>query len=134
MSKYQKPTAEKITFTYENQVVAESSPDSGCYTVSAYIHQVPATGRGDYRIQVNAQHNANHSCDAQMLYISFNQPVVYKSCNGNGAAAVVGSGTTLQISLTYHNNPTDNIGFGDLVVESDPGLSITGCSMTDTPN
>lgn len=29
---------------------------SGCYTASAYIHQKPETGRGDYRIQLNGQH------------------------------------------------------------------------------
>ena len=29
---------------------------NGCYTASAYIHQTPQTGRGDYRIQVNGQH------------------------------------------------------------------------------
>lgn len=26
---------------------------SGCYTASAYIHQTPQSGSGEYRIQVN---------------------------------------------------------------------------------
>lgn len=37
----------------------------------------------------------------------------------------------LTIKLSYHQNPNDNIGFGDLVVTSDPGLAITGVSITD---
>ena len=132
MNTYKKPVAEKISFTYENQVVAASSPDGGCYTVSAYIHQVPETGRGDFRIQVNAQHSASHSCSQQTLYISFNQPVTYKWCNGSGAYCISGDGTTtLAVGLSYWNNPTDSIGIGDLVVESEAGLAITGCSMTD---
>ena len=31
----------------------------------------------------------------------------------------------------YHQNPNDNIGFGDLVVKSDPGLAISSVSVTD---
>lgn len=132
MNTYKKPIAEKISFTYENQVVAASS-DGDCYSVTAYIHQTPETGRGDYRIQVDAHHNADHNSNSQLLYISFNQPVVYKSCNGNGAYCHSGDGTTtLGVGLGYWNNHTDNIGFGDLIVESDPGLAITGCSMVDT--
>ncbi|MEQ2359335.1 hypothetical protein WMO75_13560, partial [Blautia sp. CLA-AA-H95] len=37
----------------------------------------------------------------------------------------------LVINLGYHQNPTDNIGLGDLCVESDAGLEITGVSITD---
>ena len=36
-----------------------------------------------------------------------------------------------KVKLSYHQNPTDNIGFGDLVVTSDAGLAITGVSITD---
>ena len=100
-----------------------------CYTVSAYIHQIPETGRGDYRIQVDAHHNADHTKTTQYLTISFNQNVIFKSSQGS---VLSGSGTnTLKIHLSYYQNPTDNIGFGDLVVESDPGLAITGVFMTD---
>ena len=34
-------------------------------------------------------------------------------------------------SAYIHQTPTDNIGFGDLVVTSDAGLAITGVSITD---
>ena len=96
---------------------------SGCYTASAYIHQTPENGRGDYRIQVNGKHNADHTKEAQVLTISFNQNVTYVS-GGAGLTPVI-------VKLAYHQNPTDNIGFGDLVVTSDAGLAITGVSITD---
>ena len=102
---------------------------SGCYDASAYIHQTPETGRGDYRIQVNGQHHSDHTKEAQALTISFNQNVTYVS---GGAGLISGNGTLiLTIKLSYHQNPNDNIGFGDLVVTSDPGLAITGVSITD---
>ena len=105
---------------------------SGCYTADAYIHQTPQTGRGDYRIQVNGQHHSDHTKEAQVLTISFNQDVTYKSCNANGAGLISGDGTTtLKVKLSYHQNPSDNIGFGDLIVTSNPGLAITGVSITD---
>lgn len=101
----------------------------GCYEATAYIHQTPETGRGDYRIQVNGKHNADHTKEAQVLTISFNQNVTYVS---GGAGLISGNGTnTLQVKLSYHQNPTDNIGFGDLVVTADAGLAITGVSITD---
>lgn len=102
---------------------------SGCYTADASIHQKPETGRGDYRIQVNGKHNADHTKESQVLTISFNQNVTYVS---GGAGLISGDGTTtLKVKLSYHQNPTDNIGFGDLVVTSDAGLAITGVSITD---
>lgn len=101
----------------------------GCYTASATIHQSPQTGRGDYRIQVNGQHNADHTREAQTLTISFNLPVTY---NSSGGTYVSGSGTqTLVINYNYHQNPTDNIGLGDLVVTADAGLAVTSVSITD---
>ena len=102
---------------------------AGCYTASAYIHQTPQTGRGDYRIQVNGKHSADHTKEAQVLTISFNQSVTYVS---GGAGLLSGNGTnTLKIKLGYHQNPNDKIGFGDLVVTADTGLAITGVSITD---
>ena len=102
---------------------------AGCYTASAYIHQTPQTGRGDYRIQVNGKHSADHTKEAQVLTISFNQSVTYVS---GGAGLLSGNGTnTLKIKLGYHQNPNDHIGFGDLVVTADTGLAITGVSITD---
>lgn len=105
---------------------------AGCYKASAYIHQTPDIGRGDYRIKVDGQHHADHTNGAQILTISFNQNVNYVSCNGNGATYVSGNGTSmLTIKLGYTQNMNDNIGFGDLVVTSDAGLAITGVSITD---
>ena len=126
MVKYSKP------MVIVDQGLAEgvyAASGTGCYTVTAKIHQTPQTGRGDYRIQVNGHHNADHTKESQVLTISFNQNVTYVS---GGAGLSSGDGTpTLTIRLSYHQNPTDNIGFGDLVVTSDAGLSITGVSISD---
>ena len=104
--------------------------DSGCYTASASIRQTPqGGGEGTYRIQVNGIHKATHTKEAQTLYISFNQNVTYES---GGSGLISGNGTPmLVIQLSYHQNSTDNIGFGDLVVTSEAGLAITSVSITD---
>lgn len=106
-----------------------ASGDPGCYTAIAYIHQTPETGREDYRIQVNGQHNADHTKETQWLYITFNQRVSYKGSNGSlkqGDGSIM-----LVIEFNYHQNPMDNIGLGDLIVESDPGLAMTSVRITD---
>lgn len=101
---------------------------SGCYTTTAYITQKPQLGRGDYRIQVNGKHSADHTKDAQILTISFNMSVEYVSSNGS---LISGNGNVLQIKLAYHQNPNDNIGLGDLVVKADSGLEILSVNITD---
>lgn len=124
MSNYSKPVISIDDGMAEGVYTA-----SGCYTAQAYIHQTPETGRGDYRIQVNGQHKSDHTKEAQVLTISFNQNVTYVS---GGAGLISGDGTTtLKVKLSYHQNPSDNIGFGDLIVTSNPGLAITGVSITD---
>lgn len=121
---YKKPVVSIDTGLSEGVYAA-----SGCYTAQAYIHQTPETGRGDYRIQVNGQHKSDHTKEAQVLIISFNQNVTYES---GGAGLISGDGTTtLKVKLSYYQNPSDNIGFGDLIVTSEPGLAITGVSITD---
>lgn len=128
MKEYMKPVLLTSDELAEGVYLA-SGDGSGCYTTTAYIHQTPQTGRGDYRIQVNAVHNADHTKEAQQLNISFNQPVTYVS---GGKGCTSGDGTSsLCVSLGYHQNPNDNIGFGDLVVKSDPGLAISSVSVTD---
>lgn len=125
MSTYSKPVIQ-IDHDLAEGIYAASG---ACYTADAYIHQTPETGRGDYRIQVNGKHNADHTKEAQTLKISFNQNVTYVS---GGAGLINGNGTTtLTVKLAYHQNPTDNIGFGDLVVNSEAGLAITGVSISD---
>ena len=103
-----------------------------CYECFAYIHQTPELGRETYVIQFNAKHVAKdgHSSDNhQQLVITFNQPVKYSSSNGQLKS---GDGTcTLTIDYAYWNNPSDNIGLGDLSVESGDNLSITGCVLYD---
>lgn len=124
MSNYKKPV-----ISIDNGLAEGVYAASGCYSTNAYIHQTPQTGRGDYRIQVNGKHSSDHTKESQILTISFNQNVTYVS---GGAGLVGGNGTTtLIISLSYHQNPNDNIGFGDLVVTSDAGLSITSASISD---
>ena len=124
MKQYAKPVV-----TVDNGLAEGVYAASGCYTASAYIHQTPETGRGDYRIQVDGQHKADHTKEAQVLTISFNQNVTYVS---GGAGLISGDGSSiLKIKLSYHQNPNDKIGFGDLVVTSDAGLAITGVSITD---
>ena len=126
MREYKKPV---VTVDNELAEGVYAASGAGCYTASAYIHQTPQTGRGDYRIQVNGSHRSDHTRDAQTLTISFNQNVTYVS---GGAGLISGNGTsTLKVKLSYHQNPNDNIGFGGLVVTADAGLAIAGVSITD---
>lgn len=130
MDNYEKPAVlanEEIS----EGVYAASGSDAGedCYTVSAYIHQTPETGRGDYRIQVNAVHAAGdgHHSGQQTLELSFNQPVEYSWSNGSLSG---GDGTaSITIDYSYHNNGNDNIGLGDVIVTADAGLAVTGAVL-----
>ena len=128
--KYEKPIVIANKELAEGVYAASGSVNGDtCYTATAYIHQSPEEGRGDYRIQVNGVHSADHTNNEQLLYISFNNPVTYKSSNG---VLVSGNGTNmLVIKYSYWQNPNDNIGLGDLVVESDAGLSVTSVKITD---
>lgn len=126
MMNYEKP------IVLANEDVAEGvyAASGDCYTVTAYIHQSPETGRGDFRIQVNGVHAAvdGHHSGAQVLTLYFNQAVTYKGSNGTLTG---GDGTSsISISYTYHNNGNDNIGLGDVIVESDAGLSVSGAVLS----
>lgn len=126
MKKYEKPMIFVSADTAEGVYLASGDD---CYTVTWNIHQRPETGRGDYRIQFNAAHAAGdgHHSGEQTLVIFFNQPVVYVSSNGS---LHYGDGTTcLEIKFNYHNNASDNIGMGDVVVTADAGLDITDAYM-----
>ena len=124
MKKYSKPTI-LVNDEYSEGVYA----GSGCYTVTASIRQDNQIGRTDYRIQVDGKHDSDHTRDAQTLTVSFNMPVEYKSSGGTLQGASVG--TTIVVKYNYHQNPTDNIGLGDLVVSAEQGLQITSISLTD---
>ena len=104
---------------------------SSCYTCSAKINQRPETGRDDFRIQINAQHHGNHSCDEQLLTVIFNHPVTFISCS-NGSLNSPNNKASIQVKLRYHNNQNDNIGMGDFTVKSTfNDLSIVNCYIND---
>lgn len=130
MTNYERPIVLANEDIAEGVYAASGTDGGDCYTVSAYIHQVPETGRGDFRIQVNGVHAAGdgHHSGAQVLTLYFNQAVTYKGSNGGLAG---GDGTSsISISYGYHNNANDNIGLGDVIVESDAGLSVTGAVLS----
>lgn len=109
-----------------NEEISEgvyAASGEACYTVSAYIHQRPETGRGDYRLQVNGSHAAGdgHHSGEQILVLTFNQPVEYSGSNGEFAGYSDGN-NTISIVYNYHNNGNDNVGLGDVIVVSDEGL------------
>ncbi|MFR1767132.1 MAG: hypothetical protein ACLSW1_06245 [Lachnospira sp.] len=124
MSSYEKPVLVELDETVEGVYAA-----SGCYTVTARIHQ---QANNIYRIQVDAKHDTTHSCSKQTLFLSFNMPVEYQGSSGTlrGSSA----GTQIAIDYSYWNNPKDNIGLGDVTVSAEDGLVITGAWMTDEPN
>lgn len=127
MRKYETPTIKFDNELFESVYMASGDD---CYSVQARIHQTPEIGRGDYRIQVDAVHAAfdKHHSTAQVLTISFNIPVTYKDSNGT---LVAGNGTnSLVIEYAYHNNVKENIGLGDVIVEADAGLAVTGCILS----
>lgn len=126
MEKYEMPVVEIVDEVSEGVYLASGD----CYTVNAVITQTPQLGRGDYRIQVVGAHNASdgHHSGAQVLTLSFNQPVTYVSSGGSLAG---GDGTSaISISYGYHNNAQDNVGLGDVVVQADSGLAITGAQLS----
>ena len=95
MRNYMKPVVIVNSEVSEGVYAASGSADE-CYTVTAYIHQRPQMGRGDYRIQVNGRHEAadGHHSGQQVLTMNFNQPVTYVSSNGTLSA---GDGTTTSV-------------------------------------
>lgn len=125
---YEKPTIIVDTDFSEGVYMASGS----CYVASGYITQRPETGRGNYCIQINGRHDSTgsdrHTNDAQTITVTFNQNVTHSS----GGRLQSGNGTTtLVLAYTYHNNATDNIGLGDLYVESSAGLSVISVTISD---
>lgn len=114
----------------EGVYMASGDVSGDCFTVTAYIHQSPEVGRGDYRIQVNARHDGDHNSNRhQQLILFFNQPVEYVSSNGMLSAD--SKPTMLKIDISYWQNHTDSIGMGDVIVRSDAGLAVTDAQMLD---
>lgn len=126
MRKYEKP------IIIVNKDLAEgvyAASGSQCYTIDAYITQSPTIGRGDYRIQLNAVHNASHTNNEQTLTIKFNQSVKY--VHSNGTLAYGDNTNTLIINFSYWQNEYDKVGLGELVVTSDEGLEIVNVKLAD---
>lgn len=116
---------------FDNEELAEgvyaggSGAGTGCYTIRITEHQRPETGRGDFRFQVDAHHETNHSGNRQIMVITFNQlDVEYVSSNGSPLFGYT-KGQVIKIEYGYTQNPTDNIGLGDIVVTADPGVVIS---------
>ena len=104
---------------------------SKCYTCNAHINQRPEVGRDDYRIQVNAQHHGDHSCNEQILTMVFNHPATFINCS-NGSLHGPNNKSEIKVKLRYHNNPNDNIGMGDFTVKSNhKDLQIVRCYIND---
>lgn len=89
MSNYSKPII-SIDNGMAESVYAASGAD-GCYTATARIEQTPEIGRDNYVIHVDGKHNADHTKEAQLLTISFNQNVNYVS---GGAGLLSGDWNT----------------------------------------
>jgi len=102
----------------------------GCYTTDWHIHQVEECGRKDYRIQVNAHHRANHTRCEQTAYFMFSCAVEFVS--SRSGCYVSGSGTnTIVVKYRYHQNPTDEIGLGDLIVKCDVAPTVMDVKVVD---
>ncbi|MCH5342950.1 MAG: hypothetical protein J1E64_02845 [Acetatifactor sp.] len=133
MKNYEKPIVLMNDEVSEGVYAASGAGAGGdCYTVTAYIHQKPETGREDYRIQVDATHAAKdlHHSTEQVLTLYFNQPVTFSFCSDSNATLSGGNGTSaLDITYNYHNNANDHIGLGDVVVTSADGLAVTGAVL-----
>ena len=133
MNNYEKPIVVETEELAEG-IYAASGAGGGadCYTVTAYIHQTPETGRENYCIQANATHaaaNGHHSTE-QVLTLYFNQPVTYDWCSSANATCSGGDGTAeLRITYNYHNNAYENIGLGDIYVKSADGLAVNGARL-----
>lgn len=135
---YEKPRVLKNDDLSEGVYMAsgtDNSSDTGsaCYTACGTKTQSPQTGRGTYVFQLDGKHNStttdSHTNNAQTVTVSFNQKVTYGSSSGT---LVSGNGTSkLVISYAYWQNATDNIGLGNLSVESESGLLLTGITISD---
>lgn len=123
MKSYEKP----IVLTNEELAEGVYAASGMCYTTQARFTQSPEQGRGNYVIQFDAVHEAadGHHSGMQRVQVSFNQAVEYISSDGT---YISGDNTSTMVVEydNYHNNGMDTIGLGNLTVNGDPGLAITG--------
>ena len=138
MSDYKKPVVLLNEELAEGVYAASGAVGGGlvnsdCWTVSAYIHQRPETGRGDYRLQVDCTHlNPDHHRSSATVTIVFNQSVTVTN-PGNNAFTVSGSGSVISVGFDVGtSNPNEHRGWGDLIVTSDAGLEVVSVGITCT--
>lgn len=112
-----------------NEELAEGvyAGSGDCYSFNITKVQVPELGRNNYKFQINGRHEAadGHHSTMRTVAVDFNQPVHYISslateCSGDNTSCLIL--TYISGNGSYHNNAIDNIGLGDLVVESREGL------------
>lgn len=94
---------------------------SGCYSTTWTKHQVVQNGRINYKFQINAVHNAEHTCNKQRWTVTFSTAVDGVEETNGDTSSVTGIGTNvIQYYTGYWNNEEDNIGAGNLTVTT-PG-------------
>ena len=114
MKNYEKPVV------LVNEELAEGVyAASGCYTTTNSKHQVIENGRINYIFQIDAVHDAEHMRYKQRWTVTFSQIVEsVPQCFGDN---ITGIGTNvIQFYTYYTQNPTDNIGAGQMTVTT-PG-------------
>ena len=115
MKKYEKPV---VVVNDELSEGVYAASGAGCYDVTATINQENQNGRMDYRIIVDAVHNADHDT-----------PVTYSFSNGTLQGSATGN--TIVVAYTYHNNPSDRIRLADLIVTCDKFPQIVNVKLED---
>lgn len=126
MKKYEKPV---VVVSDELSEGVYAASGAGCYDVTATINQENQNGRMDYRIIVDAVHNADHVCERQLLTVTFDIPVTYSFSNGTLQGSATGN--TIVVAYTYHNNPSDRIRLADLIVTCDKYPQIVNVKLED---
>ena len=132
MKDYKKPMIINMG-TAEGVYLASGAVESSeCWTIDAYIHQTPETGRHDYRLQVDCFHsNADHHVSTFIATFTFNKEVVIK--HAGNATTVVGTGTTVSVKGgPGTSNPNESFGFGDFQVTADEGLELISVGIQCT--
>lgn len=135
MNSYESPVAIVNEDLSEGVYMASgASSSSDCWTVTAHIHQRPETGRGDYRLQVDATHlNPDFHRSSAVITFVFNNVVTVT--NPGGGASVMGDITGSTIELAFDvgtSNPNEHRGWGDFTVVSDAGLELVSVSIRCT--
>ena len=93
---------------------------SSCYDIIVRTHQGPHLGQEDIRMQVDADHHGiNHANHGQFILIQFSEPVpdgASMMVNGYPVEFYPGNNTLCRGVSSWHQNPTDKIGAGDLIL------------------